>query len=269
MKILGEELGEIRPVVHRLAAAAADRVPHRPVLSRSCRPDAAQYGQRALRDARSAATGPERVRAPDHRLPNPAQRGYLLTGESSYLQPYTDAVTRKSEPALDHLHEAYGGEDGSSEFHELRILTGKKLGELEDAVALYKKRGIAPALNVVRTDVGKRTMDEITRNRRHDAARRRPARPSAAKAHWQEDFRLSRWVSAAGAIFNIGLVLLAIRLVYSDMRRRARQADRPARSEAGTGTAGRSADPRTDRALDAFAGRVRAGKVRSVARAAR
>jgi hypothetical protein len=47
---------------------------------------------------------------------------------------------------------------------------------------------------------------------------------SAATAHWEDDFRLSRWVSAAGAIFNIGLVLLAIRLVYNDMRRRARQA---------------------------------------------
>ncbi len=47
---------------------------------------------------------------------------------------------------------------------------------------------------------------------------------AAANAEWQKDFRLSRWVSAAGAILNIGLVLLAIRLVYSDMRRRARQA---------------------------------------------
>src|SRR5208283_4301755 len=42
-----------------------------------------------------------------------------------------------------------------------------------------------------------------------------------ATAHWNDDFRLSRWVSAAGAILNIALVMLAIRLVYNDMRRRA------------------------------------------------
>jgi signal transduction histidine kinase len=47
---------------------------------------------------------------------------------------------------------------------------------------------------------------------------------TAATAQWQSDFRMSRWVSAAGVILNIGLVLLASRLVYGDMRRRARQA---------------------------------------------
>ena len=47
---------------------------------------------------------------------------------------------------------------------------------------------------------------------------------AAVNAEWQEDFHLSRWASAAGATLNIGLVLLAIWLVYSDMRRRARQA---------------------------------------------
>src|SRR5712672_1405517 len=150
------------------------------------------------------------------------QRGYLLTGEKSYLLPYTEAVT-KVEAALDRVHEAYGSDDDSREFQELRILTGKKLGELEDTLALFKKRGTTPAVNVVRTDVGKRTMDEILRivgdmrlAEAHELA--------AATEQWQGDFQVSRWVSAAGVILNIGLVLLATRLVYGDMRRRARQA---------------------------------------------
>jgi signal transduction histidine kinase len=150
------------------------------------------------------------------------QRGYLLTGDSSYLQPYTEAV-QKVEAALDRVHEAYGGTDDSREFHQLRILTGKKLGELEDTLALFKKRGAAPALNVVRTDVGKRTMDEISAI--VDAMRLDEARElSAATAEWQADFRISRGVSAAGVVLNISLVLIATRLVYSDMRRRALQA---------------------------------------------
>jgi signal transduction histidine kinase len=150
------------------------------------------------------------------------QRGYLLTGESSYLRPYTEAV-HKVEAALDRVHEAYGGNDDSREFRELRILTGKKLGELEDTVALFRKRGAAPAVNVVRTDVGKRTMDEI--DGIVGAMRLAEARElAAATAQWQTDFRVSRGVSAAGVILNIGLVLLATRLVYGDMRRRALQA---------------------------------------------
>jgi signal transduction histidine kinase len=150
------------------------------------------------------------------------QRGYLLTGESSYLQPYTEAVT-KVEAALDRVHQAYGGKDDSREFQELRILTGKKLGELEDTLALFKRRGTAPAMNIVRTDAGKRTMDDIAKiiaDLRLTEAREL----AAATAQWQADYQISRWVSAAGVVLNIGLVLLASHLVFGDMRRRARLA---------------------------------------------
>jgi signal transduction histidine kinase len=150
------------------------------------------------------------------------QRGYLLTGESSYLQPYTEAVT-KVEAALDRVHQAYGGKDDSREFQELRILTGKKLGELEDTLALFKRRGTAPAMSIVRTDVGKRTMDDIARiiaDLRLTEAREL----AAATAQWQAEYQMSRWVSAAGVVLNIGLVLLASHLVFGDMRRRARLA---------------------------------------------
>src|ERR1700677_3492398 len=150
------------------------------------------------------------------------QRGYLLTGESSYLQPYTEAVT-KVEAALDQVHQAYGGKDDSREFQELRILTGKKLGELEDTLALFKRRGTGPAMSIVRTDAGKRTMDDIARiiaSLRLTEAREL----AAATAQWQADYQMSRWVSAAGVVLNIGLVLLASHLVFGDMRRRARLA---------------------------------------------
>jgi signal transduction histidine kinase len=151
-----------------------------------------------------------------------AQRGYLLTGETAYLTPYATAVTQVGQ-ALDRLHDAYGGDDSSSEFHQLRVLTGKELGELEDGVALLKKRGISPAASIVGTDVGKRTMDSIVAivgTMRSEEA----AEAAAANTAWQRDYRLSRWVSAAGATLNIGLVSLAVWLVFSDMRRRARQA---------------------------------------------
>ena len=151
------------------------------------------------------------------------ERGYLLTGESSYLVPYHEAIA-KIEPALDRVREAYAqSEDGKAKVRQLRVLAGKKLGELEDTLALFKRTGAAPAVNVVRTDVGKRTMDEIlkivTAMRDEETAE-----ISAATARWQSDLQRSRWIAIAGAILNIGLVLLATRLVYGDMRRRARQA---------------------------------------------
>src|SRR5271170_7922782 len=221
MKIFGEDLGDIGrwyialpPLLligflvglFFLAAAGQSRL-----IAANERVHDSQLRQQALSEFIALITDAES-----------GQRGYLLTGESSYLLPYMDAVT-KVEAALDRVHQAYGGKDDSRDFQELRILTGKKLGELEDTLALFKRRGTSPAVNVVRTDVGKHSMDEISRI--VGSMRLAEARElSTATAQWQADFRVSRWVSAAGVILNIGLVLLASRLVYGDMRRRALQA---------------------------------------------
>jgi signal transduction histidine kinase len=221
MKILGEELGEIGrwyiavpPLLligflvglFFVAAAGQSRL-----NSADERIHDSQLRQQAVSEFFALLTDAES-----------GQRGYLLTGESSYLQPYTEAVANV-EAALDRVHDAYGGSDDNPEFQELRILTGKKLGELEDTLALFKRRGTTTAINVVRTDVGKRTMDEIADiiGKMRSAEARELA---AATAQWQTDFKISRWVTALGVILNIGLVLLASRLVYGDMRRRARQA---------------------------------------------
>ena len=223
MKILGEELGKIGrwyiavpPLLligflvglFFLAAAGQSRL-----NAANERVHASQLRQQALSEFIALLTDAES-----------GQRGYLLTGESSYLQPFTEAVATVG-AALDRVREAYGGRADSAQFQqqELRSLTGKKLGELEETLALFKTRGAGPAVKVVRTDEGKRIMDEISRI--VGAMRVAEARElSAATVQWQSDFRLSRWVSAAGVILNLGLVLLATRLVYADMRRRALQA---------------------------------------------
>src|ERR1700730_18224882 len=191
MKILGEELGDIGrwyialpPLLligflvglFFLAAAGQSRL-----NAANERVHESQLRQQALSEFIALISDAES-----------GQRGYLLTGESSYLQPYTEAVA-KVEAALDRVHEAYGSDDDSREFQELRILTGKKLGELEDPLALFKRRGATPAVNVVRTDVGKHTLDEISRIVGH--MRLGEARElSAATAQWQGGVHGWAWV---------------------------------------------------------------------------
>src|ERR1700675_5038974 len=142
MKILGEELGEIGrwyiavpPLLLTgflvglffLAAAGQARL-----NTANERVHSSQLRQQALSEFIALITDAES-----------GQRGYLLTGDSSYLQPYTEAVATV-EAALDRVREVYGGRDDSAEFRELRILTGEKLGELADTLALFNKRGAAP-----------------------------------------------------------------------------------------------------------------------------
>ena len=151
------------------------------------------------------------------------QRGYLLTGERSYLQSYR-AAAAKLAPALDRLHESYAsGKEPLQEISRLRMLSGRKLGELDETLALYDTAGLDSALSAARTDVGRRTTNNILKSvavlRRQESAEL-----TAATARWQSDLRLSRWITLGGAILNIGLVALATGLVYGEMRRRARQA---------------------------------------------
>ena len=151
------------------------------------------------------------------------QRGYLLTGEHSYLDSY-GACVAKIEPSLDRLSRAYATPLGqAADIGQLRVLTGKKLGELEETLALYRQRGMAHAMSVVRTDVGKRTTAQIATI--VGAMRDRESVDlSAATVRWRADLWMSRCITTGGAILNIGLVLLTTGLVSGDIRRRAQQA---------------------------------------------
>jgi signal transduction histidine kinase len=219
MKILGEELGGIGrwyiavlPVLlvgfliglFFLASAGQTRL-----NAANERVHASQLRQQTLIEFAALVTNAES-----------AQRGYLLTGEGSYLQPYGEAVS-KIGTALDRLHESYGADGNGAMFQKLSLLTGKKLGELADSVALYKKRTSSFAVNAVGTDVGKRTMDEIVgivSGMQADEA----SELERATSQWRRDFRFWRWVAAIGVVFNIALVVLTAFLVLADMRRRSR-----------------------------------------------
>ena len=151
------------------------------------------------------------------------QRGYLLTGEDTYLRSYA-AAAGKIGPALDRLRQAYGtGTEPIDEIRRLRGLSHDKLVELDETLALYKRAGLDAALSAARTNLGKRMTDNILASVAV-LRQKESAELSAATARWRSDLQLSRWITLGGAILNIGLVVLATVLVYGDMRRRAQQA---------------------------------------------
>ena len=64
-------------------------------------------------------------------------RGYLLTDDKSYLQPYTEALA-DIEPRLEHLRLAYAGSGlTNGNIRALEGLTGKKISELDLTLALH------------------------------------------------------------------------------------------------------------------------------------
>ena len=89
------------------------------------------------------------------------QRGFLLTGASEYLEPYTKAVSgiENHLKRIDDLTD-----DGSVQDQSLRLLrqrVGSKFAELEETIQLRQKTGEAAALQIVLSDRGRMTMDDI------------------------------------------------------------------------------------------------------------
>lgn len=86
------------------------------------------------------------------------QRGFLVTGEPSYLAPYEDARARLD---ADFGRLALSPLVDPARVERLRALAAAKMGELAETVALRRAGRGEAAVEAVRTGQGKRTMDAI------------------------------------------------------------------------------------------------------------
>jgi PAS domain S-box-containing protein len=89
------------------------------------------------------------------------QRGYLMTGEERYLEPYNEARAKFDENLADLRRLAGSGELQDEPVRKVIGLTDRKLAELDETIKLRRAGGLEAALNVVRTGMGRRVMDEI------------------------------------------------------------------------------------------------------------
>lgn len=92
-----------------------------------------------------------------------SQRGYLLTSQPEYLDPYRAALPKiddrfKRLQELVAEHSAPAQRDRVARFNNL---IGKKVAELEATLALYEKAGREAAFELISTGIGQRTMDQI------------------------------------------------------------------------------------------------------------
>ena len=89
------------------------------------------------------------------------QRGFLLTGEAAYLDPYSRAVAEVA-PTLDRL-ESLSAEDGHARkrLPRVRQLVAVKMAELERTVLVRREQGEDAARAIVLTGLGRTVMDEI------------------------------------------------------------------------------------------------------------
>ncbi|MDY3563142.1 CHASE3 domain-containing protein [Gemmata sp. JC673] len=91
------------------------------------------------------------------------QRGYLLTGDAKYLEPYDAAVAQVRQRFRRLRALTADNADQQERLGALERVTAVRLGELDETIRLRREAGFEAARRVVVEDRGKNLMDEVRR----------------------------------------------------------------------------------------------------------
>jgi signal transduction histidine kinase len=144
------------------------------------------------------------------------QRGYLLTGDESYLQPYQAARTRL--PGVLAGIDVEPFEGPSVALARIQTLSDAKMAELAETIALRRSGDVAGALAVVQSGRGRAIMNEI----RATADTLTDDAAAAAAAASSQELRAGAFAGLGG----LGLVGLAFWAVTAAAAARRAAAER-------------------------------------------
>lgn len=141
------------------------------------------------------------------------QRGFLLTGEDRYLEPYDRAI--RTIPANLAILNGFQPEQVAPERRaRLNSLVDLKLTELRRTIDLRRTQGSAPALAIVLSDEGKRAMDEI-RAIWADIRVAQSSEMTAAQVQAESAARTAFLITIVGSLVLLGFFVAGNRAVHA------------------------------------------------------
>jgi signal transduction histidine kinase len=150
-----------------------------------------------------------------------SQRGYLLTAQPEYLDPYRTALPKIDDRfnRLRALAAKHANPEQTERIARFNTLIGKKLAELEATLALYEKAGRDAAFELISTGIGQRTMDQI-RVAVGEMANDHSLVVSAGSSRWTRDIEVARLGMQIMTGFTIALLLIVWILLRREMLQR-------------------------------------------------
>jgi CheY-like chemotaxis protein/signal transduction histidine kinase/CHASE3 domain sensor protein len=149
------------------------------------------------------------------------QRGYLITGDASYLNPYENAKANLP-GRLASLREILATQERRRQVTTLEELAQAKFAELDETIALRAAGNSEGALKIVRSDRGKVLMDrlrtliaQMSTDERADLAR--------SQVQWQAAISTSVVVVLAGSALLLVVIIGSAVATSRDYRARQRQ----------------------------------------------
>jgi PAS domain S-box-containing protein len=152
------------------------------------------------------------------------QRGYLLTEDEKYLQPYEEALNRV-QTIVGHVKELTSDNpDQQARFAVIEKKIPARIDELRQTIDLTKRGDRPAAMKIVRTDAGKAKMDDlregvaVMRRAEEDLLRQRDAQSQAS-------FRVTAVSIVLSVVIGAVLVCLVFYLSQRNLRIRQRSAE--------------------------------------------
>lgn len=150
------------------------------------------------------------------------QRGYLLTGDVTYLQPYLRSLGLIDQ-RLALVKEATSNDSAQRRIvSDIEGITRQKLTELHETVEMRKAGNVEGAMAVVRTDSGKEAMDRL-RDLVGDLYSRQMDELAEGKDAWAAAAATSTYYSWGGSLLLLVLILASAGMTVREYRAKARQ----------------------------------------------
>lgn len=152
------------------------------------------------------------------------QRGFVITGRETYLEPYKDALTRIDD-SVNKLQALTA--DNQAQQARIVIIREKitnKIAELNITINIRREKGFAEAQALILTDVGKREMDEIRKiilEMRDDEIKIFDTREARNISSQRTAFAT---LIIAGLV-NLGLIIVLFFYIKNDFQRRTKSAE--------------------------------------------
>ncbi len=137
------------------------------------------------------------------------QRGYVLTGKQTYLQPHNRAVQTITRQVQELKTLTVADPYQQQQLIILKSLIAKKLAELNQTIDLRKNQGFDAALSVVLTNRGQELMDQIRKTIQQMQSAKNKQLQNWLKTREEADSK-GQLVFLAGIVLN----LVAFYLVY-------------------------------------------------------
>jgi CHASE3 domain sensor protein len=103
------------------------------------------------------------------------QRGYLLTGEERYLEPYYSARARINQQVVGLQQLTADNKRQQQRLRDLKIAIDSKLADLEGTLNLRRQQNLAAAVRQIKTGRGKQIMGQHSAADSHHDCRRNSA----------------------------------------------------------------------------------------------